>query len=115
MSTPFPRSSQESSSEAVNAYYAVSLLGLALHDAALANWGRALLGMEIIAVQKFWQMADTTVYPAAYAANRFVGIVAATQVSESTWFGDRVEYVHGIQVEEVRTHSFAHSLLFHCR
>ena len=39
--------SQESSSEAVNGYYAVYLMGLATQDAELRDWGRILLASEV--------------------------------------------------------------------
>ena len=38
---------QESSSEAINAYYGVALLGLALGDREVEACGRALLSMEV--------------------------------------------------------------------
>jgi endo-1,3(4)-beta-glucanase len=39
--------SQESSSEAVNAYYAVYLMGLATGNAETRDWGRILLAGEV--------------------------------------------------------------------
>jgi Glycosyl hydrolase family 81 C-terminal domain len=39
--------SQESSSEAVNAYYAVYLMGLATGNAETRDWGRILLASEV--------------------------------------------------------------------
>lgn len=47
---------QESSSEAVNAYYAIALLGQASGNAALEGWGRLLLANEITAARKYTQV-----------------------------------------------------------
>jgi hypothetical protein len=44
---------QESSSEAVNGYYGVYLLGLARGDTALADWGRLLLATELRSAKKY--------------------------------------------------------------
>ena len=44
---------QESSSEAVNAYYGVYLLGKARDDTDLADWGRLLLAMELRSAKKY--------------------------------------------------------------
>lgn len=52
--------SQESVSESVNAYYAVYLLGLAVGDSGLRDWGRVLLAMELRAARKYWQMPEGT-------------------------------------------------------
>lgn len=49
---------QESTSEAVNGYYAVYLLGLALHNDNLANFGRILMQMEIRSARKYWQVRN---------------------------------------------------------
>lgn len=50
--------SQESVSESINAYYGVYLLGLAIGDHDMRDWGRVLLAMETRAARKYWQMPD---------------------------------------------------------
>ena len=47
---------QESTSEAVNGYYAVALLGSALGDASLETYGRLLAAMEVSSAQEYWQV-----------------------------------------------------------
>lgn len=47
------RVAQESSSEAVNGYYGVYLMGLARGDQELADWGRLLLAMELRSAKKW--------------------------------------------------------------
>jgi endoglucanase Acf2 len=53
----FPQSngkSQESSSEAVNAYYGASLWSLVSEDVTLHNFARLLLAMELRSAQTYW-------------------------------------------------------------
>lgn len=90
--------SQESSSEAVNAYYAVALLGVALDDADLRDFGRLLMATEITGVQRYWHMQNSEVYDPVFAANKMAGSVAGTAVSAATWFGSNPEFVNGINV-----------------
>ncbi len=35
---------------------------------------------------------------ASFAKNRMVGVLGALDVTSQTWFGDNVEYVHGINM-----------------
>lgn len=73
---------QESSSEAVNAYYALQLLGLALGNERLSRWGQLLMTTEIRATQKYFHMpSDTSVYDLPFRNNSVVGIMWSTQVS----------------------------------
>ena len=46
---------QESTSEAVNGYYAVAQLGSALGDASLETYGRLMTAMEVASAQEYWQ------------------------------------------------------------
>jgi endo-1,3(4)-beta-glucanase len=73
---------QESSSEAVNAYYGVYLLGVARGDGALADWGRLLLAVELRGAKKYWHIKPTgpQIYPKPFAANGVVGVLWSTQV-----------------------------------
>jgi endo-1,3(4)-beta-glucanase len=90
---------QESTSEAVNAYYGVYTLGLAYNDADLRDLGRILLQTEIRSSQKYWQITSAdTIYESTFAANKVVGIVWETKVDYATWFGANVEFIHGIQM-----------------
>ena len=90
----------ESTSESVNAYYSLMLLGEALGDTALYQFGQVMTATEIRSAQKYWQMKswDNSVYPADFTSNKSVGIVWDTKVTYATWFGDYVEYIHGIQM-----------------
>jgi endo-1,3(4)-beta-glucanase len=90
---------QESTSEAVNAWYALRLLGQAAGDTRMSDLGRLLLALEIDAAQTYWQItAASTVYPALFAQNRCVGRLFATRANFGTWFGAEPFKIYGIQM-----------------
>lgn len=89
---------QESTSEAVNAYYSVYLLGLVIDNTEIADMGKILLNTEIISAQTYWHIYDSTVYPEPFSKNTTVGILFSTEVLYNTWFGDLDEYVHCVQL-----------------
>jgi endo-1,3(4)-beta-glucanase len=89
----------ESTSEGVNAYYALYLWGVASSQTQITTIGRVLMAQEIDAAQRYWQIrqSDTT-YPQPFRANGVVGIVWSTKVDYATWFGAQAEYIFGIQM-----------------
>ncbi|XP_049848787.1 uncharacterized protein LOC126316737 [Schistocerca gregaria] len=90
---------QESTSEAVNAYYAVSLWGLVTNNASLVNWGRLLTSTEIRSAQTYWQMStNDDIYPSIFSNNQCVGVLWCSKVDYATWFGANTEYIHEIQM-----------------
>jgi endo-1,3(4)-beta-glucanase len=90
---------QESSSECINAYYGVYLLGVALNDPTFTFWGQMLLRTEIRSAQKYWHItSDNPMYEPVFAANKVVGVMWASKVDYATFFGMNVEYIHGIQM-----------------
>ncbi|WP_437503062.1 glycosyl hydrolase [Sorangium sp. So ce1099] len=98
--TPFADGrNQESTSEAVNAWYGVQLLGEALGDEDVTNIGRVLLAVETASAQTYWQIrSDSTIYPEPFKKNGAVGVLWSTKADFSTWFGANPEYVYGIQL-----------------
>jgi len=104
---------QESSSEAVNAYYALSLFHFVTKkseaDAELLS-ARVALALEIRAAQTYWQIPNpspaasntttfdknTMIYEPDFAEHYMVAVVSETKVSQKTWFGDDPLFVHGI-------------------
>lgn len=91
--------SQESVSEAINAYYGVYLLGLSLNEPEIQHMGQLLLAMEMRAAQKYWQMPSTsTIYEPFYAANKMNGQIGCTKVMYTTWFGAEIEHIHLINM-----------------
>ncbi|MBK9517051.1 MAG: hypothetical protein IPO09_06775 [Anaeromyxobacter sp.] len=90
---------QESSSEAVNAWYAIQLLGEASGDARLRDLGRVLLALELDAARTYWQIpAASAVYQEPFAQNRCVGRLFQTQATFDTFFGAEPYKVYGIQL-----------------
>jgi endo-1,3(4)-beta-glucanase len=90
---------QESTSEAVNAWYALHLLGLAAGDARMSDLGRVLLALELDAAHAYWQIPTASaVYQDPFAQGRCVGILFQTRAEFNTWFGPNPEYVYGIQL-----------------
>jgi endo-1,3(4)-beta-glucanase len=90
---------QESTSEAVNAWYGLYLYGLALGDRNLANVGRVLLATEIRSTQKYWHIRkNSPIYDEPFAANTTVGILWSTKAQYATFFCGAEECIHGIQM-----------------
>lgn len=89
---------QESTSEAVNAYYAVSLLGHAMKDRQLAAVGGLLTAMEIRSAKTYWQITTPSkIYEEPFASNHVVGVLWSSKADYGTWFCGNVECMHGIQ------------------
>jgi len=82
---------QESTSEAVNAYYAVALIGMASGDKGLEQWGRVLAKMETRSARQYWQIVPNNHQQAEYGTkfdkNGCVGVLWSTKVDYATWFG----------------------------
>jgi len=90
---------QESTSEAINAYYGVYTLGLALNDPDIRDIGRVLLQTEIRSTRKYWQITNANpIYDAPFSNNKVVGVLWETKTDYATFFGGNVEFIHGIQM-----------------
>lgn len=79
---------QESTSEAVNAYYSAALMGLAYGDTHLAAVGSTLSAMEIHAAQTWWHVReDDKLYSAEFSReNRVVGVLWTNKRDSGLWF-----------------------------
>lgn len=106
--------SQESSSEAVNAYYGAYLWSLVREGAQddplfeLTDFARMLLAMEIEGARTYWQMIPPNdmdnktaslrpvVYNPSFTENYMVGNLGMMDAVCSTWFGTESLYVHMI-------------------
>ncbi|KAD5961032.1 hypothetical protein R6Q59_014021 [Mikania micrantha] len=79
---------QESTSEAVNAYYSAALMGLAYGDTHLVATGSLLTSMEIHASQTWWHVKEgDTIYAADFTSeNRVVGVLWANKRDSGLWF-----------------------------
>jgi endo-1,3(4)-beta-glucanase len=89
---------QESTSEAVNAWYAVKLFGDAVGDANISDLGWLLASLEIRSAQRYWQVfGGSDIYEPPYDARRVVGVLWSLKVDHATFFGANLEFIHGIQ------------------
>jgi endo-1,3(4)-beta-glucanase len=90
---------QESSSEAVNAYYGVYLYAKVTNKGDLMNFAHLMLAMEVQATKVYWHMkSDSNIYDSLFAAGKMVGNIGALDVTTTTWFGSELEFVHGINM-----------------
>ncbi|KAF5457051.1 hypothetical protein F2P56_021186 [Juglans regia] len=79
---------QESTSEAVNAYYSAALLGLAYKDNHLKGIGSTLAALEILSAQTWWHVrkGDDMYGKEFTKKNRLVGILWANMRDSKLWF-----------------------------
>ena len=93
---------QESSSEAVNAWYGIYMFGLAMNNQNIMNTGRIMLAQEIRAAQKYYHITlpqTNPVYLPVYTG-KFHTVTNLYQgtMDASTFFGDVNYYATGIQI-----------------
>ncbi|EEF28433.1 Endo-1,3(4)-beta-glucanase 1 precursor, putative [Ricinus communis] len=79
---------QDSTSEAVNAYYSAALMGLAYGDTQLVATGSMLAAMEIYAAQTWCHVRENdNLYEEEFTKeNRIVGITWANKRDSGLWF-----------------------------
>lgn len=79
---------QESTSEAVNAYYSAALMGLAYGDSHLVSIGSTISALEILAAETWWHVREEdSLYPAEFTRdNRVVGVLWASKRDSGLWF-----------------------------
>ena len=79
---------QESTSEAVNAYYSAALMGLAYGDTHLVATGSTLTALEIHAAQMWWHVRQgDNLYGEDYEReNKVVGVLWANKRDSGLWF-----------------------------
>ncbi|KAL9297265.1 hypothetical protein ACSQ67_023161 [Phaseolus vulgaris] len=79
---------QESTSEAVNAYYSAALVGLAYGDSSLVATGSTLVALEILAAQTWWHVkVGEKLYKEDFAKdNRIVGVLWANKRDSGLWW-----------------------------
>jgi endoglucanase Acf2 len=85
----------ESSSEAVNAWFGLMLLGEATGDKKLRDFGAWLLTTEIAAIEDYWFDVRDDLHPADYTPS-VVTMVWGGKGANGTWFSANPEAVHGI-------------------
>ncbi|MGB4759186.1 MAG: glycosyl hydrolase [Candidatus Saccharimonadales bacterium] len=89
---------QESTSEAINAWYGIHLWGLATSNTELSNMGRLLLASEIRSAKRYWHIAASSdIYPSPFNNHATAVIIRTHKVAVETYFGSRPHYFYGIQ------------------
>ncbi|XP_009767363.1 glucan endo-1,3-beta-D-glucosidase-like [Nicotiana tabacum] len=98
---PFGRN-QESTSEAINAYYSAALMGFAYGDSDLVSIGSTLTAFETLSAQTWWHVkGDNRIYaPSFVKKNKVVGILWSRKRDSILWFApaERKDIRLGIQV-----------------
>ncbi|GAB5365517.1 hypothetical protein AAMO2058_001065100 [Amorphochlora amoebiformis] len=91
---------QESTSEAVNCWYSIALLGDAMKDKAIRDLGMTLLAVETHGAQTYWHLpkhSEDTFDP-IFSSNGVTGILWQNLAQFQTWFGLFTWAVNGIQM-----------------
>lgn len=84
--------------QAVNAYYGSVLFAGAIGNIDFQKFSQLMLSMEIQATQYYWHMNNDDIYDNIFSSSKMVGNVGALDATTSTWFGNELEYVHGINM-----------------
>jgi len=87
---------QESSSEAINAWYAVYLWSQVTGDARLALTGLYMYTTEIPSVKEYW-FGGSGLYSSPYQ-HRIASMVWGGKVDFATWFSSNPNAIYGIQL-----------------
>lgn len=88
---------QESSSEAMNSWVGIFLLGNALNDDAITAAGAMGYAMESTAVNEYWQDMYRTNFPPSYGKS-MNGILGGGSLAFATYFDGDPAWVYGIQM-----------------
>ncbi|CAN0295063.1 unnamed protein product, partial [Ectocarpus fasciculatus] len=90
---------QESTSEDVNFYYAMTMWGIATGNTFIEGLGRLQTGVVTRSINEYFLLKDSNEnQPDDFVKNKVVtGVFFESKVDYTTWFGDNVEYIHGIQ------------------
>lgn len=87
---------QESSSEAINSWVGLFLLGSQLGDSAMTAAGAMGYAVESTAVNEYWQDIYRTNLPASYGKG-IVGMVWSGGLTYGTYFSGDPAWIYGIQ------------------
>lgn len=87
---------QESSSEAINAWYSVFLWGKTIGDTTLANTGLTLYNQEILGAKYYW-FDIKNIYKAPFK-HALGTIIWGGKIDFGTWFSDRANMKYGIEL-----------------
>ncbi|EGZ16601.1 putative endo-1,3-beta-glucanase [Phytophthora sojae] len=105
---------EESTSEDMNFYYGMTLLGKVTGDTHLETVGKLMVKLNARAIQTYFLLEDgNRAHPDRYRDNKVMGILFDNKVNYATWFSGEKYAIHGIQMlpatavtEFVRTRDF---------
>ncbi|TDH70496.1 hypothetical protein CCR75_009068 [Bremia lactucae] len=105
---------EESTSEDINFYYGMTLLGKVTGDVRLETVGKLMVKLNARAIQTYFLIEDgNRAHPDRYRDNKVMGILFDNKVNYATWFSGEKYAIHGIQMlpatavtEFVRSHDF---------
>ena len=86
---------QESTSEALNAWYGVFLWGQVTGNATLERTGKALFATELASTKAYW-FGENNPFPSGYA-HTIASLVWGGKRDYATWFSGQAMHIHGIQ------------------
>uniref|UniRef100_A0AAV1VEF7 glucan endo-1,3-beta-D-glucosidase n=1 Tax=Peronospora matthiolae TaxID=2874970 RepID=A0AAV1VEF7_9STRA len=105
---------QESTSEDMNFFYGMTLMGKVTGDKHLETVGKLMVKLNARAIQTYFLIEDgNRAHPDRYRDNKVMGILFDNKVNYATWFSGKKYAIHGIQMlpatavtEYVRTYDF---------
>lgn len=86
---------QESTSEALNAWYGIWMWGMATNNQALQDTGAILFAIELIATKAYW-FGENNLFPDGYS-HTIASLVWGGKRDYATWFSGEAMHIHGIQ------------------
>ena len=86
---------QESSSEALQSWYALALYGKAIGDEGLVRTGETLFSYELAGTRAYW-FGEENPFPTGYR-HRLVSLLWGGKRDYATWFSGQAMHIHGIQ------------------
>jgi endo-1,3(4)-beta-glucanase len=90
---------QESSSEDTMASYAIKMWGSVIGDKAMEARGNLMLAIQTRSLDNYYLYRDgNEVQPAEYIGNRAAGILFENKIDHVTYFGNKIEYIQGINM-----------------
>jgi endo-1,3(4)-beta-glucanase len=90
---------QESSSEDTMASYAVKMWGSVIGDKAMESRGNLMLAIQTRSLDNYYLYRDSNeVQPREYIGNRAAGILFENKIDHVTYFGNKIEYIQGINM-----------------
>ena len=90
---------QESSSEDTMASYAIKMWGAVIGDKAMEARGNLMLAIQTRSLDNYYLYRDNNeVQPREYIGNRAAGILFENKIDHVTYFGNKIEYIQGINM-----------------